>query len=232
MKRTPIFYDTETTGTKPVKDKIIEIAAFDPRNNRTFCSFINPEVSIPEECIQISGITDAMVADAATFAKVGKDFFDFCGPDAVLIAHNNERFDKLFLEEECKRNKMTMPEFAYIDTLKWARKYRPDLPRHSLQYLIEAYGVNEKNTHRALDDVMALYKVFSYMVDDLRLEEIMELLQESPSGIRQMPFGKHRGVPLDKLPKHYLSWLKDSGALEKPENESLKSSLEKLGLLV
>lgn len=231
MKKIPIFYDTETTGTKPAKDKIIEIAGFDPINNRTYCSFINPEVPIPEECTQISGITDAMVKDAATFAKVGAEFFDFCGPNAVLIAHNNERFDKLFLEEECKRSQIRLPDFAYIDTLKWARKYRPDLPRHSLQYLLESYNVTLKNTHRALDDVMALHEVFSLMVDDLHIEEIIELLQEGPRLVRQMPFGKHRGTLLDQLPKHYLSWLKDSGALEKPENDALKTSLQKLCLI-
>jgi uncharacterized protein (DUF3820 family) len=46
-----------------------------------------------------------------------------------------------------------------------------------------------------------------------------------------MPFGKYRGEPLESIPKHYLKWLGQSGVFDKPENESLKASLEKLNLL-
>jgi len=231
MGKRPIYYDTETTGVKPKEDRIIEIAAFDPVNNKTFCEFVNPQMPIPKESSQITGITDEMVKDAKSFAEIGKDFFDFCKGEVVLIAHNNDRFDKYFLIEESKRNSLILPNFPYIDTLLWARKYRNDLPRHSLQYLREIYGIEQNNAHRALDDVDVLYKVFSLMIEDLTMEQVIDLLYNSNNEILQMPFGKHRGIPLEKVPKFYLKWLAGSGALDKPENEALKSSMEKRGLL-
>ena len=46
-----------------------------------------------------------------------------------------------------------------------------------------------------------------------------------------MPFGKHKGTPISQLPKHYVSWLKDKGVLDKQENETLKKSFEKFQLI-
>ena len=72
------------------------------------------------------------------------------------------------------------------------------------------------------------------MIEDLPLETVYDLLynQQTNNLVRKMPFGKHRGEHLESLPKHYLKWLAQSGAFDKPENELLKLSLEKLGLLV
>ena len=109
MPYTPIYYDTETTGTRPDKDRIVEIAAYDSLNNRTFVQFVNPGCPIPPECSSIHGITDEMVSKAPSFETVGQNFIQFCGPDAVLIAHNNERFDKPFLEAESLRFNLQLP---------------------------------------------------------------------------------------------------------------------------
>ncbi len=46
-----------------------------------------------------------------------------------------------------------------------------------------------------------------------------------------MPFGKHRGQPLSKLPKEYILWLAGSGALDKSENQTLKDALVGIGAL-
>lgn len=232
MSKRAIYYDTETTGVKADRDRIVELAAYDPVQNRTFCEFINPGIPIPKECTDIHGISDEMVKDAKGFKEIGQAFFDFCQGDVVLIAHNNDAFDKHFLVHESRRSSLIMPNFPFLDTLKWARKYRPDLPRHSLQYLREIYGIEENRAHRALDDVIVLHKIFSLMIGDLPIEIVHELTyQQSDSSISQMPFGKHRGEPLDKLPKHYVKWLAGSGALDKPENELLKQAFEKLALL-
>lgn len=219
-----IFYDTETTGIRSEKDRIIEIAAYDPALNRTFEKLINPGSPIPKEATAIHGITDEMVASAPSFLEVGKEFIEFCSGDVVLIAHNNDAFDIHFLRQEFKRCEVAMPEWRFLDTLKWARRYRTDLPRHSLQFLREVYEIPANNAHRALDDVIVLHQVFSLMTDDLTIEEIYQLLNK-PRVIQHMPFGKYQGKPLKEIPKDYLEWLKASGAFEKPENQELKEAL-------
>lgn len=224
-----IYYDTETTGVNAKNDRIIEIAAFDPAQDRTFEKLINPGVPIPKEASAIHGISDEMVKDAANFAAVGAEFIEFCSGDSVLVAHNNDNFDRHFLANESERHGLELPDFKMVDTLKWARKYRPDLPRHSLQFLRQIYGIAENNAHRALDDVVVLHKVFSAMIDDLTPETVLRLLGEQDEAV--MPFGKHQGKPLDKVPPDYIKWLKGQGAFDKPENSTLKSAFEKLGVL-
>jgi DNA polymerase-3 subunit epsilon len=231
MKLTPIYYDTETTGVKFDKDRIIEIAAFDPVNNRTFCQFVNPGIPIPKEATAIHHISDEMVASSSSFKEVGQAFIDFCGDNPVLIAHNNDNFDQLFIEAEASRNQLTLPKWPYIDTLKWARKYRSDLPRHALQILRETYGIASNQAHRALDDVLVLHAVFSQMIDDLTMEQVLSLMS-APSKLSRMPFGKHQGKSLAEVPKDYIAWLKQSGAFDKPGNKELKESFETLGLLL
>lgn len=230
MPKIPIYYDTETTGIRTDKDRIIEIAAYDPQNDRKFVQFINPGCPIPTESIAICGITDEMVAEAPSFEVVGKNFIEFCGPDAVLIAHNNERFDKPFLEAECARSNLLLPAWNWVDTLKWSRKYRSDLPSHALQSLREVYGFEANQAHRALDDVMMLHQIFSMMIDDLSIETVMSLLSQ-PTDVSRMPFGKYQGRPLSEVPPDYFAWLKGSGALDKGENKELKEALLKLGVL-
>lgn len=228
-----IYYDTETTGIRPEKDRIVEIAAFDPLNNKRLELLVNPGLSIPEEATAIHGITNEMVQGAPTFAEAGQAFIDFCSGPCVLIAHNNDNFDKHFLTHEGKRHALTFPEWPMLDSLKWARKYRPDLPRHSLQFLRQIYGVAENKAHRALDDVLVLHQVFSIMIDDLPLETVIELLGKGGDSAlpEVMPFGKHQGKSLSEIPSDYILWLKDQGALDKPDNATLKTALQKLNKL-
>jgi DNA polymerase-3 subunit epsilon len=230
MPLRPIYYDTETTGVRSEKDKIIEIAAFDPVQNRTFVSLINPEMPIPPEATAIHKITDEMVSTASTFKEVGQAFIDFCDGEVVLIAHNNDAFDKLFLEAEFKRAGLTMPAWPFIDSLKWARKYRNDLPRHTLQSLREVFGFPANQAHRALDDVIVLQQVFSSLIDDLPMETVLELMSK-PTLLNRMPFGKHQGKALEEIPKDYVRWLSDNGVFDKTENHPLRQAFEKLGVL-
>lgn len=227
-----IYYDTETTGIDAKVDRIVEIAAYDPKNERTFCALVNPLMAIPKAASAIHGITDEMVKEALDFSKVGADFIAFCGDDAVLIAHNNDAFDLLFLQEETKRHQLQLPAWPMIDTLKWARKYRSDLPKHSLQFLRQIYGISENQAHRALDDVKVLHEIFSIMIDDLPIETVLALMKTSQDSVALgdvMPFGKHKGTPLSQLPKDYVQWLKKQEFMDK--NQELKDALDKVAKL-
>lgn len=232
MKKKPIYYDTETTGVKVLQDRIIEIAAYDPTLDKSFVSFVNPGIPIPPESSSVHNITDEMVQNAPTFLEVSKQFVEFCSGNVVLIAHNNDGFDKPLLEAEFARHNIELPQWDYLDTLKWARKYRPDLPKHSLQHLRVIFGIEANNAHRALDDVIILYKVFSNLLGDLTMEDALTLFNTSKSEIlRHMPFGKHKGSLLQDVPKSYVKWLSENGALDKADNDQLKKSFEKLGIL-
>lgn len=225
-----IFYDTETTGIKADRDRIIEIAAYDPINNCSLVELINPGIPIPPEASKIHHITDEMVKNAPSFKEIGQKFIEFCSGDVVLIAHNNDAFDLHFLRHEFNRSELTFPEWRFLDSLKWARRYRPDLPRHTLQFLREIYNIPSNTAHRALDDVMVLYQVFQSMVDDLPIDQIFSLMQ-TKKDIRFMPFGKFQGKPLKELPSDYIEWLSKSGAFEKQENAPLKEAFAGMGLL-
>lgn len=226
----PIFYDTETTGINVANDSIIEIAAYDPQRNLEFVEFINPGRPIPAEASAVHHITDEMVADADDFAAVGQRFIDFCDDDVVLIAHNNDRFDLPFLKYEFTRHGLEMPQWKTLDSLKWARRYRYDLPRHSLQFLREVYSIPANQAHRALDDVKILYRVFESMVDDLPIDKVYSLMSQ-PRLVVRMPFGKYKGKALSEIPQSYVDWLNDSGAFDKEDNETLRYSFEQAGML-
>lgn len=181
MTKRAIFFDTETTGTNPNNDRIIELAAYDADTGKTFERLINPKITIPPETIMVHQITDEMVKDAPSFEEVALEFCEFCSGDITLIAHNGDGFDVPFLRAEFKRNGVEFPTaWTFIDSLKWSRRYRKDLPRHSLQYLRQSYGIPANQAHRALNDVMVLYEVFKAMTDDLTCEQIIALLHRVP----------------------------------------------------
>lgn len=230
MAARPIFYDTETTGVSTQNDLIVEIAAYDPERGLSFEELINPGVPIPPGATAIHKITDEMVQDKPSFKTIAEQFTAFCEGDVILIAHNNDNFDEPLLCNEFERAGLEVPNWKFLDSLKWARRYRPDLPRHSLQVLRETYGFPANNAHRALDDVITLERVFSAMVDDLSIQHVYELLQEGQF-IQIMPFGKYKGKPLQVVPADYVDWLSSNGALDKKENKDLKASFEKVGLL-
>src|SRR3990167_4294813 len=116
MHLRPIFYDTETTGVRSAKDRIIEIAAYDPELDRSFVSFVNPECPIPSEITTITNITDEMVKEAPNFNVVGQQFVEFCTGNVLLIAHNNDAFDQPFLETEFARANIPFPTWKFLDT--------------------------------------------------------------------------------------------------------------------
>ncbi|MEK8023017.1 MAG: single-stranded-DNA-specific exonuclease RecJ [Candidatus Hydrogenedentota bacterium] len=159
-----VVFDTETTGMRPDKDEIIEIAAIKSRNGveiSRFESFIKPEHPVPKSLTEIHGISDRMLASAPPAADVIAKFLDFAG-DATLVAHKAS-FDTNFLKETAKRCLGRKVNNPVIDTLTEARSQFPGTD-HSLGALSTRFNFKHDVKHRAMADVAATFLLYKKIV--------------------------------------------------------------------
>ncbi|MBQ6858924.1 MAG: PolC-type DNA polymerase III, partial [Clostridia bacterium] len=163
-----VVVDFETTGLNPRKCRIMEIGAVRIRNGQIveeYSKFVNPQEPIPDEVVKLTGITDAMVADAGTAETEIPKLLEFIG-GAAFAAHN-AKFDYSFLTEECRRLDIEI-NLPVIDTLEFARRMYPSLKSHRLGAICKSLGISLKNAHRAVHDARATAQMLNRMLDTAR----------------------------------------------------------------
>ena len=154
-----IAFDTETTGISRC-DEICQIAAVEYVGGhvaRTFSEYIRPTCRMDPAAEAVHGLSMEFLAENGISPEAAMErFFRFVGSCAVLAAHNS-RFDIRMLNQECtKFNLCFSVEGAEVcDTLALSRHFRPDMKHHRLADMIDALGLNETNSHDALDDARA-----------------------------------------------------------------------------
>ncbi len=163
LKQEFVAFDTETTGMWAPINRVVEIAGvkFDLKNGITdrFQCLNNPERAMPEEVIEIHGITDEMVKDAPTVKPVLTDFFKFCGKETILIAHNAP-FDISFVGCELRRAELNSVDNPVLDTVDIYKKLFPELPSYSLLNIVRHFEIAQSQEHRALSDAMFVFELF------------------------------------------------------------------------
>lgn len=160
-----VVFDLETTGINCYKDSVVEISAVKVIGGRVedeFSSLVNPRRSIPYAASRVNGITDDMVADAPLFNDVLMKFIDFT-EGMTLVGHNIHSFDLKFIYRDSEKFYGGIPGNDYVDTLRLARKYLPQLKRHSLTLLAEYYGISTEGAHRALNDCHMNQQVYEQL---------------------------------------------------------------------
>ena len=162
--QTFIAFDTETTGMWAPANRLVELSAVKFNLNKgeidRFDSLINPQREIPQEVIDIHGITNLMIADAPYTIEVLKQFYDFCQPDDILIAHNAP-FDISFVSLESARSELELIDNPIVGTVDIFQKFFPGMRSYSLLNLVQTLGFGVSQDHRALSDAQYVFQLFS-----------------------------------------------------------------------
>lgn len=161
-----IALDVETTGLRPLTNRIIEIAAIRYRRGQEverFVTFLQPEKKLPSVIVNLTGIRDADLEDAPLFRDIADSFADFLG-DELIVGHN-VGFDVSFVAGELKRLARPGLGNPRFDTMSAANRILTGLRRKSLSKLAEYLGVPEGRAHRAYDDAQRTAEVALRLVD-------------------------------------------------------------------
>ncbi len=167
-----VVFDIETTGLSPLTDKITEIGAVLVKNRQIidrFNTFADPEMSLSEKIVELTGITDDMLKGAPSQKEAVKSFLDFAG-ERILIAHN-AGFDTSFIRKASDDFGLEFKN-TYFDTVALSRYVNPELKKHKLDTLAQYFGLGDFNHHRASDDAEMLALIFFKMTEKLGEEGI------------------------------------------------------------
>ncbi len=180
--------DLETTGMDAAADGITEVAVVrvtaDPAGGPpvvdAWSTLIDPGRPIPPAIQALTGITDAMVKGAPSFAAIAAEV-ERRTAGAVLVAHN-ARFDYGFLKHAFARLGRGFSA-RVLCTVKLSRRLDPDAPSHSLDSVIARHGLNAGHRHRALGDAQVLWSFLAALYARLPAE----VIEEAARRVLRMP---------------------------------------------
>jgi DNA polymerase-3 subunit epsilon len=193
------FIDLETTGTAAGADRVTEVGIVridDGARVSEWSSLVNPECSIPPAIQALTGISNAMVAEAPTFRQIANDVAAQVG-GAVFVAHN-ARFDYGFLKHEFARLGRSFTA-KVLCTVKLSRRLYPDGGRHNLDAVIARHSLAAADRHRALGDARILWQFVQALYRDKADAEIdaaVGRILKGPSLPPQLP-----ADALDRIPE-------------------------------
>ena len=228
LKRPIIFFDLETTGVEPSRDRIVEISmikVMPDGSEITRTRRLNPQMPIPKEATAVHGITDDDVKDEPSFAQIAKSLCSFMeGCD--FGGFNSNRFDLPMLVEEFMRAgvEVDFKSRKFVDVQNIFHKMEQ-------RTLVAAYrfycGKELTDAHAAEADTRATYEVLKAQLDryDVLENDIDSLAAFSArsefadyagriayddKGREIFAFGKYRGRTVEEVfasEPGYYSWM-------------------------
>jgi DNA polymerase-3 subunit epsilon len=164
------FVDVETTGSSPARAHVTEVGIvrvdfdFDGDAIRVdeWSSLVNPGIPIPAEIQWLTGITNDMVRAAPSFADIAQAVFDRLD-GAIFVAHN-ACFDYGFLRAEFNRAGLSFAAKT-LCTVRLSRYLYPDRTPHTLDAIIDRFGLEGEQRHRALGDARVPWRWLQRLAD-------------------------------------------------------------------
>lgn len=165
-----LVFDTETTGLRRVslmpateQPRIIEFACVLVEKKKiihTYSQLINPTVYVSKEITEITGLKAEDVKDMPVFSAAIAEISTLFTRADIAVAHNLE-FDRQMIDHECALIGETFPwpsrAICSVQEYFHVKQYRMNLQT----FYLEATGKELLQTHRALDDVIALHEALS-----------------------------------------------------------------------
>lgn len=229
LQRPLCVFDLETTGLQIAKDRIVQIASvkIHPDGKHEELNLVvNPEMTIPQEIIEIHGITNETAMKAQTFAQLAEKIKSFFG-DSDLAGYNSNKFDIPILAEEFLRSgvEFNFSQRSFIDVQNIFHKMEQ-------RTLVAAYKFycqkNLENAHDAMLDTIATWEVLEKQIEKYQLDpDIKSLAELSKVGNNKIldmagriavnsqnevvyNFGKHKGKSISSVAKMepgYYGWM-------------------------
>ena len=114
------------------------------------------EGRVPRAIVALTGIHDAMVAEAPTERRALRAFRKWLDrtPTAPFVAHNAS-FDHGFVSRALDALELPAYRGPVLCTRKLGRRLLPDLGRYNLDQLCAHFGISNRSRHRALGDADA-----------------------------------------------------------------------------
>ena len=205
-----VCFDIETTGLKVEREAITEIGAVVLKNGEIterFQTFVNPNRRLTPEIIGLTGITDAMLADAPQLKEALTAFLRFVN-GRPLAAHNAE-FDISFIRAGCRKVGLDFDP-TYVDSLILAQNLLPELGKYKLDIVAEHLDLPAFNHHRASDDAaMVGYMLIPFFKKMERELGIHSLQQINGEMLKLRPRGSK-----SRFPKHIIILAKNKLGLK------------------
>ena len=180
-----VILDFETSGLNPYHDDIIEIAAKVLGSEEQFTCLLKPKSN---ECISqtittLTGITNKLLVKKGlsweeAYKLMNAWLFSVKGEDdkISIVSHNGESFDFIFLKrmlsdlKGLKIKPFPIHKVILSDTLPLAKRLISDRSTYRQQTLCQQYDIVTEGSHRALNDVIALEKLYVVLTTKLHKE--------------------------------------------------------------
>lgn len=193
LQKPLVIFDLETTGLDLVKERIIQLSYIKvmPNGEEIRHDYtINPEKPIPSEVTELTGISDADVADKPTFKELAKTLEEeFKGCD--FAGYNSNNFDIPLLAEEFLRAGIDFDfgKCRLIDACAIFRKMEKRNLAAAYKFYCGRKMEDDFEAHRADQDTEATYRVLMGQLDrytpenepdepERRLENDMQFLAD------------------------------------------------------
>lgn len=206
------FVDIETTGSSPVKNRIIEIAIVRSHGTKIvdrWSCLLNPGIPVPSFIQGFTGISNDMLLDKPIFEEVADEILERL-KDHVFVAHN-VRFDYGFLKNEFKRVGKYF-QAKQLCTVKLSRQLYPDYKKHNLDAVMQRLELEAvTDRHRALGDADLLYQFWDKIHNDFEIEDLNKAIQHQKGNVRipsKLQLEEFEKLP--NLPGVYLFYGKEN----------------------